>query len=155
MGNTALADVEAAGMSGVLAENPALISLIDTVATGASGEGQMLDKLLAANSIEGLQAVYGKAPGLSNWVGRHIRIEGFRGIPSKFPNLSGWAFVLEVTDLDSGETQAASTGSDTVMALIAKMHQFGKVPFVAWVREGSKKEGQNAPVYLEIDGATK
>lgn len=96
-------------------------------------------QLLAAGSDEELEN-FGNAEGWREFMGVPFELHGFRWLPSDYAGEGGSAiyFVVQATNLESGERQTLTTGSMNVLAQLTNMAERGTL--VGAVRMLTKAE---------------
>lgn len=113
---------------------------------------RIVAQILGAEEPEDLEEPW-NGQGLSNLVGRVLRVTDVKRLPSDFKSGPGWYLGLYCTLVEAGESLFVTTGSISVLAQIGRAYQKGWLPLdvVARVPERPSKNGYY-PVHLEIVG---
>lgn len=125
--------------------------MLNLVPDAGGSELEILKTVLAAASMDELDAAWNAAEGLKKFVNKRIRIESAAKQPSQFAGGLGWYLVLHVVDTETGEKHVATNGSAAVMLQVLKAYSLNGIPFEAYVRQSDKATKNGFyPQHLEI-----
>lgn len=113
-------------------------------------------QLLSASSDEELQN-FGNAVGWKEYLNVPMEIHGFRWQKSSFDEGAPIYFVVQATELESGERLTLTTGSMNVLAQLSNMARRGTLVGGVWMLTESenKTRGGFTPMWLTQPDATK
>lgn len=108
----------------------------------------IVSQLLSAESDEELQN-FGNAEGWKDYVGVPMELHGFRWQKSDFDQGAPIYFVVQATDLTTGERKVLTTGSMNVLAQLSNMARRGTLVGGVWMlTEGGKTRSGFTPLWL-------
>jgi len=118
-----------------------------------SDERAFLEQIVAgyfsATSLEDLLKIPEGTEGLKDFVGKVVTFHDARWSPSAFKMGPGCFYILDISVPDRTEHVVVTTGATNVMAIIAKAHVEGWLPFSARVVEvASNTNPENKIQYL-------
>jgi hypothetical protein len=110
---------------------------------------QIVEGYLSAQSLDDLLKIPEGTEGLKDFVGKVVTFHDARWSPSAFKKGPGCFYILDISTPDRTEHLLVTTGATNVMAIIAKAHMAGWLPFSARVVEvASGSNPENKIQYL-------
>lgn len=127
-----------------------LQGMIDALPEAGEGdELAIVSQIISAGRVEDLDRPW-SSEGIAKFYGRQIQINAVKRRPSDFQDGFGAYLVLEVMDLDTGEVEAVTTGSSSIVAQLAQAYRLVGLPITCIPRVATRPTSNGYyPQHLE------
>lgn len=134
------------------AQVEAYSQMITMVPAGQSDGFDIIVRIASATSWEDVNVSEDGLPDTKDQLGRRLRFESISRRESDKQNDNPWYFVVEATDLKTGEAIRFSTGSQTIMAQLATLYVKGWLPVIGEVVQSERETRAGfRPFALQVD----
>lgn len=131
--------------------NSYLLAIIESLPDPESGDMTgILSQIINADTFSDLDSPWQSA-GMDKFRDHAITIRSIKKMESDVAGGLGWYLLCEGTVLESGEYQAFSTSSVSIMAQLLVAHERGMFPLTVYIRRATKATKNGFyPMHLEI-----